>query len=493
MPITTANTQPNLINTGNADVLLTQTDFLRNNPQMLNEFFNTYVGYTPFAAKLRALGMAKSMAVQQPITEHYFQGREKHSFTIGAIITAAVNPGDPIVIGVHANDMRSIVGDDGVTRRFSRPRKGEKIIFADRKVYKITAKDKTTNPHRLTIKPVSTTTGTLAGVTVAAKAVILAPTGAEATGQPESLENTYGKYQNRFTIVKETSLTSGTAMTTTSPLKGINGQPGYWYLKDIEAADARHEKNKSKILLFDQLGNGNVQDYSPDFDDNFPDSGTEGFLQAATTMGQSFTYPDIDSYDMDEFDDVAAYYRSQMIASNDVMVWQGYTVGSKVENLLVDFLADKSFTNYVTNSFMKNTLSSFQDEGYSADDMFVSLGFRGLRKNNTNFLFGYLNELNDSEAGAALGYDYWQFFMPFGLTRDAKTKAALPYIGYEYRGQDNGGYSRENEIWKTGGAGQIQKTDQYDVMRSFLRSEILLHVANGDLIIVNKPATGLGS
>lgn len=488
MPITTPNSAPQTIQTGLADVLLTQADFLRNNVHMLNEFFNTYNGYTTFATKLRALGWARPMAVQSPITEHYYQGREKHTFTVGSVVTPAVNAGDSTVIALSAGDMKTIVGDDGVTRRFSRPRKGEKVIFGDRKVYKIIAKDQTTNPHRITLEPVSATTATLAGITVSSKGVIIAPTGAEATGQPKAVENLYGKYQNRFTIVKETALTSGTAMTTTSPLKAINGQPNYWYIKDIEEATVRHEMQKSKILLIDQLGDGNVQEYSPDFDDNFPDRGTEGFIQAATTAGKVLEYDNLDAYNIDEFDEVAAYYRQMMIASNNVMVWQGHEIGSRIENVLVDFLADKSFQSYVSNNFMKGALQSFSDEGYSADDMFVSLGFRGVRKNSINFFFSYLNELNDIEGlGAISNYAQWQFFMPFGATRDAKSKKALPYIGYEYRGQEAGGYSREDEVWKTGGAGPIQKTDEFDVQRSFFRSEIALHVANPDLIVVNKP------
>lgn len=485
MPNTIPLTQPQTIQTGLADVLLTQADFLRNNTHILNEFFNTYGGYTTFAAKLRALGWATPQAVQSPITEHYFQGREKRSFTVGAINTVSTGVGGQIVVSVAAGDMRTIVGDDGVTRRFSRPRKGEVIQFADKKNYKIIAKDQTTNPHRLTIKPKDSAVDPGTAIIVSAKAFILAPTAAEGAGQPKSVENTYGKYQNRFAIVKEEALTSGTAKTTKSPLKMITGQPQYWYVKDVEEATVRHEINKSKILLHDSLGD-NVQEYVVDFDDNFPDRGTEGFIQYATTAGQVNTYTDLDSYDLDEFDDVAAYYKSLMIASNNVLVWQGNDIATRVENVLVDFLADKSFISYVSGNFMKNAMKSFQDEGYSAEDMFVQLGFRGLRKAQMNFLFGILNELNDIEGGGLFDYPSWQFFMPFGMTKDAKSKKALPYIGYEYRGQDSGGYSREDILYKHGGAA-ITNRDQFDVERTSFVSEIALHMANGSLIIVNKP------
>lgn len=488
MPNTIPNTQPQTIQTGLADVLMTQADFLRNNTHVLNEFFNTYGGYTTFAAKLRALGWATPMAVQSPITEHYFQGREKRSFTIGAIVTASTGVGGQIVVSVAPADMRTIVGDDGVTRRFSRPRQDETIQLADKKNYKIIAKNQTTNPHQLTIKPKDSTVNPATAVVVNAKAIILAPTYAEATAQPKALENTYGKYQNRFAIVKEQALASGTAKTTKSPLKAINGQPNYWYVKDVEEATVRHEINKSKVLLHDTLGD-NIQQYSVDFDDNFPDRGTEGFIQYATTAGQINEYDDLASYDLEEFNEVAAYYKGLMTTSNDILVWQGNAIASRLEEVLVEFLAGSSFVNYVSKDYMKNAMKSFQDEGYSADDMFVSLGFRGIRKNQYNFLFGILNELNDIEGGGLLGYDYWQFFMPFGMTRDAKSKKSLPYIGYEYRGQDNGGYSREDIVWSTGAAAPANK-DQFDVHRTSFLSEIALHMANGDLIVVNRPVGG---
>lgn len=490
MPNTIPNTQPQTIQTGLADVLMTQADFLRNNTHILNTFFNTYNGYTTFAQKLRSFGWAspgENMAVQSPITEHYFQGREKRSFTVGAITTASTGVGGNIVVALSAADMRTIVGDDGVTRRFSRPRQGETIQFGDRNNYKIISKNQTTNPHQLTIRPKSASINPGTAIIVNAKAMILAPTAAEATGQPKSVENTYGKYQNRFAIVKEEALTSGTAKTTKSPLKMISGQPNYWYVKDVEEATVRHEVNKSKILVFDSLGD-NIQQYSPDFDDNFPDRGTEGFIPYVTTAGVVNEYTDLDSYDIEEFNEVAAYYRSMMIATNAVLVWQGARIGARVEDVLIDYLADKSFQSYVSDKFMSSALKSFTDDGYSADDMFINLGFKGVRKNQFNFIFSTMNELNDIEGGGLEGFNYpeWQFFMPFGTTRDPKTKKMLPYIGYEYRGQEGAGYSREDILYKHGGAA-ITNRDQFDVERTSFVSEIALHMANGELVVVNKP------
>lgn len=486
MPNTIPNTQPSTIQTGLADTLMTQADFLRNNTHILNEFFNTYDGYTTFAAKMRAFGWAKPMPVSTPITEHYFHTREKRSFTVGSIITASTGVGGDIVIALSAGDMRTITGLDGVVRRFSRPRKSETIQLADRKNYKIIAKNQTTNPHQLTIRPKDKLVDPGTAVIVNAKAMILAPTTAEATGQPKSVENTYGKYENRFAIVKEQALTSGTAKTTRSPLRSIEGQPTYWYVKDVEEATVRHELNKSRILLFDSLGD-NIQVYSQDFDENLPDMGTEGFIQYATTAGQVNEYTDLDSYDMDEFDEVAAFYKSKMISTSTVLVWQGHRIGARVENVLIDYIAEKSFVDYVSGNFMKSALQSFKDEGYTADDMFVSLGFRGVRKNQINFIFSTLNELNDEEGGGIFDYPDWQFFLPFGMTKDAKNKkVSLPYLGFEYRAQESGGYSREDVLYKTGGAA-ITNKDEFDVERTSFISEIALHCANGEIVVVNRP------
>lgn len=482
------NAAPHTINTGNADILLTQADFLRNNPYYLSTFFNNYGGYTTFAAKIRALGFAKSVPVGTPTTEHYYGTRETRTFTIGSVVTASTGAGTSIVVALSAGDMKTITGADGVSRSYSRPREGEQVQFGDLKNYKIIAKNKSVNPHQLTLRPMSNTTNPATVVVANAKAFIIAPTGAEATGQPGPVTNLYSKYMNRFAIAKETALTSGTAMTSQSPLAAIDGQPRHWYLKDIGDATVRHEINKSKLILHGQLGN-NVTQYSPDFDDNFTDQSTEGFIEHALTAGEVMEYANLEGYDLDEFDEVAAFYRRRMIASRDIMVWQGANVQSRMENVLVDFLADKSFQSYVSSSYMKNSIKYFTDEGLSADDAFVSLGFRGLRKQGYNFLFSALNELNDIEGGGADGFDYpsYAFFMPMGSTRDAKSKASLPYFQFEHRGQTDGGYQREDEVWRTGGAGPIQKTDQFDVMRSYFRSEIALHIANGDMIVVQRP------
>lgn len=487
MPIEVPNTPPYSINTGNADILLTQADFLRNNPYYLTTFFNTYGGYTTFTTKLRALGFVRSVAVQTPISEHYFEDRETRTFTVGSVVTPSTGAGTNIVIALAAADMKTIVGDDGVSRNWSRPRETEVVQFPDLNNYKIISKNKNVNPHQLTLRPISTTVDPATAVVEDAKAFIISPTGAEATGQPGPVTNVYGKYANRFAIAKETALTSGTAMTSKSPLAQIDGMPGYWYVKDVQDATVRHEMNKNKLLIHGQIGT-NVTQYSPDFDENFTDRNTEGFIQHALAVGEEINYPTLAAYDIENFNDIAAHYRRLAVSTRNLAVWQGADIQARVEDVLIDFLADKSFETYISNNYMKNALKYFWDEGITQDDAFVHLGFRGIKKQGFNFLFSSLNELNDIEGGGADGFDYptWQFFIPIGLTKDAKSKKSLPYFQFEHRGQAAGGYQREDEVWKTGGAGPIQKTDEFDVQRSYFRSEILLHIANGSLIVTQR-------
>lgn len=478
------------VQTGQADVLLTQTDMLRNNPQILDTFFKTYGGYKTFAQKLRALGFAK--AVQGPITEHYEEPRERRTFTVGSIVTASTGVNGQIVIALSAADMQALVDDTGTTRYYSRPRATETVQFADKKNYKITAKDQTTNPavHRLTLKPMDASVNPGTAIIAGAKAFIIAPIKAEATGQVKSLTNLYFKYQNRFAIVDETALASGTALTTRSPLNSpvvqIPGAPRYWYIKDIQDAEIRHEVNKSLAIVHGQLGNSNITQYSPDFEQNMPVRDTEGLIQYALTAGYDKQFASLDVYSEDDMYEIMAYYKSKMVATDSLIAWQGYSMNTKLEKLFRVLLSD-TFVNYVSTSFMKDALSSYTGAGMNANDMFISFGFYGIRLGSYNLLFAPLEELNDAEGGGIFDYPQWQIITPLARTRDAKTKALLPYMGYEYRGQDAGGYSRENEAWKTGGAGPIQKTDEFDVHRSFLRSEVALHCANGELIVVNRP------
>lgn len=489
MPNIIPNTHPQTINTGQAEAIMSQADFLRNNPYYLGVFMNHYGGYTTFLQKIRALGFARSVPNSTPYSEHYYNNRETRTFTIGSVVTPASGPGENIVVALSSADMKSITGLDGVARNFSRPRVSEEVQFPSMNNYHIVEKNKNVTPHQITLRPVNAAVNANDDITPDVKAFIITPKFAEATGQPEPVTNTYGKYRNTFATVKETALASGTAMTSKSPLAQIDGMPGYWYLKDIQDATVRHEVNKSKTILHDQVG-GNITQYSPDFDEDFVVGHTEGFIAHALSAGEQIGYASLPAFDVSDFDDVTAYYRSIMAATRNLVSWQGSAYQSAVENALVDFLADKSFESYVATNYMKNALKYFWDDNVSQDDAFVHIGFRGVKKGGFNILFSALNELNDIEGGGAEGFDYntWAFYMPLGMTRDAKTKASLPYFQLEHRGQTPGGFSREDIVWNTGGP--VAHTDQFDVHRSFFLSELLLHIANGDLIVTHRQESG---
>lgn len=489
MPNIIPNTPPQTINTGQAESIMSQADFLRNNPYFLGLFMNTYGGYTTFLQKIRALGFSRSVPNDTPYSEHYYNNRETRTFTIGSVVTPASGAGANIVVALSAADMKTISGLDGVTRRFSRPRKSEEVQFPSGNNYHIVEKNKATNPHQLTLRPVNATVNANNDIVQDVKAFIIAPKFAEATGQPEPVTNTYGKYRNTFATVKETALASGTAMTSKSPLASIAGMPNYWYTKDIQDATVRHEINKSKTVLHDQVG-GNITQYSPDFDENFVVGHTEGFIAHALSAGEQIGYSSLPAFDVTDFDDITAYYRSIMAPTRQLISWQGADYQNAVENTLVDFLADKSFESYVAKNYMKESIKYFWDDNLSTEDAFVHIGFKGIRKGGFDILFSALNELNDIEGAGAEGFDYrtWAFYMPIGLTRDPKLKTALPYFQLEHRGQTNGGFSREDILWNTGGP--VAHTDQYDVHRSYFLSELLLHIANGELITVHRQESG---
>lgn len=492
MPNINPQPVPQTINTGQAEIIMSQADFLRNNPYYLSKFMNSYGGYTTFADKIRALGFAKSVPNSTPYSEHYFNNRESRTFTIGSVVTPAGGAGENIVVALSAGDMQTITGLDGTARSFSRPRETEVVQFPSLNNYQIVAKNKTTNPHQITLRPVNPAVNANTDITEDVKAFILAPMFAEATGQPQPVTNLYGKYRNTFATVKETSLASGTAITSKSPLASIDGMPGYWYLKDIQDATVRHQINKSKTLLHDQLGS-NVTQFSPDFDENFTVSHTEGFIEHALTTGEQVFYSSLPAFDIDDFDDVAAYYRSVMANTRQLVSWQGAQYQARVENVLVDFLADSSFTDYVSREYMRKAVDLVWDDNVTNNDAFVQIGFRGVRKQGFDFLFSALNELNDVEGGGALGFDYptWAFYLPLGFTKDAKNKTNVPFFQLEHRGQTPGGFQREDILWNTGGP--VAHTDQFDVHRSYFLSEILIHIANGDLIVTHRADPNPGS
>lgn len=477
--------KPSHFESGTAEFILTGSDILRDNPQLLGKYFKQNGLKPTFLQKLRALGFARR--VEGPITEHYEKPRDTHTFTVGSVVLAPTAPkeGKNITIALSAGDMYTYTDGNGNTRKGSRPRKTEVWQFADRQNYRIIDKITSTDPHQIVLRPRNTTIDASVAIVEGAKAFYVSTLSGEATGQPSPLSPRNFKYQNTFAIVKETDLVSGTGMTTGVAFKPVDGKPNYFWLQGLEDAEVRHERNKSYTCIHGQKSD-NLEDYSQPFDTDVSIPGTEGFLEFVTTWGYEDTYSNLNSVTIDDFYELAQYFHDINISGNEIGLIQGNRYNAKIEKLLVDFLSN-TYVDYVGKTYMGKMIA---ESGMSAEEMFVTLGFAGFHLNKMNFLQFSLSELDDTEGGGVSGFTYnqWQIAFPLGFFKNKKGNELLPTMGYEWRGNSMG-YERENEVWKNGGAGpsMVVKSSEFDVMNSYFRSEIAPHFALGAQFHVSRP------
>lgn len=489
MPVETPLAHPYHVEGGHADFLL-KTDMMRRNPlayMKLAQQYNAPVTVIDILESLGLTSMRDSKAHQSPWVDFYTAHDDDRYFAIGSVVTPQSGAGDPVTVALATSEMKT---QDG--RRFSRPRKSESIVDKSGNNWKIIEKITNTgsNPHQLVLQPQQSTTA----ATFAAndRFFIIGPRFAEATGQPKGLRPDYGMYSNRFAIFKETDLTSGTNMTTSqTQLFSVPGLSQWAYVDGIESAEFRHELNKSKAIIFEEIGD-NVFDYSPDFDEDVLDHSTEGLISSIETQGTTQTWDVSAGYDLDDLRRITSKFRNMRVPSGDILLLQGSEVASAVQAALVDFLGTDNTDQYIKNKYLGQRYKG--GERFSADDLYLHMGFKGVNFDNYNIVFREANELSglygDDNYTGGVDYGTWQFGIPLYVQKDAKNqKISMPSLQLLHRGQGAGGYNRRNEIWQTGGAGPIRKTDEWDVMRTFLRSEICLMLFAGKFSIIQKGGT----
>lgn len=485
MPEENALNRPYAYQGGDADFLL-KTDMLRRLGPAYRQLAQQYqhpVTLIEVMDSMNLSGIRSSEAHQSPWIDFYFEHDDDRYFAIGSVVTAQAAAGGTVVLALAASEMKSRDG-----RTFSRMRVMEIVQDRFGNNWKITNKTITTNPYQIELTPMSsTTTATFAA---GDRFFIIGPEGAEATGQPKGLVQDWGMYTNRFAIMKETHLTSGTNMTTNQMgLYQVPGLSKWAYVEGIERASFRHELNKSSIVVHGQLGD-NVFDYSPDFESDVLDHSTEGLIQSIETQGTIQTYDMAAGYDLADFRRAEASFRQKRLNGADIMVLQGSTAAANVQDALVDYLGKEVNIKYFSDKYLGQRYKG--GERFTAQDYFIQMGFNGIGFGNYKFIFRELTELSalygDDGYTGGVNYDTWQFFIPMTRVTDRKG-ATMPSFQMLHRGQDAGGYQRLNEIWRTGGAGPIQKTDEWDVMRCYLRSEIALMLFNGKYTLIQKGGT----
>lgn len=470
---------PSHVQGGTAEVLLTPGDFFRNNPDKQQQYFIKNALRPTFLHKLQVLGFSKG--TQARYIEHWEEPQVKEYFKIGSVQTAAGGAGQVIVLNLSADSMESWADDMGGTQYGSRPRKMETFILPDKTEWRITDKDETVNPHRITVKPMNVALNANAYLTANTNVYIIGVIKAEATGQPKGLIPNYYKYTNTFAIVADTDLVSGTAMTIKSPFAPVPGKPNYFYVKSMADMEIRHERQKGLRSVWGRTTD-NSSDYSTPFEKEFKFRGTEGLNQFATTYGFQDPFANINAYTIEDLFAITNYYQDLQLPYGDIAVMQGSTIGGKTDMLLKDFVSD-TCVDYLSSTYASKALDAARMDSpqYDGKKLFLNFGFKGFWLNGFNVLFTGINEFNNPTPGFE-ALKETQFAVPMGLFQNKKNDDMTPIMGYEYRENPEIGYSRENEIWHTGGAGpasMVNKCSEFDVKNSFVRSEFATHFSHG--------------
>jgi hypothetical protein len=456
--------------------------------------FKTHVGYAGFYTWLRAMGFG--MGNSQPSTGHYEVPWNADPVKIGSIVTPAGGAGNDIIVALHADSMYDTqVTSSGNARKASYPVVGDIIETYDRKQFRITAKNVTTDPHRLTLTPLDSTVDPDSSINANESYGIPYNLWSEGSSLPKGRAPRIFKYTNTFGIVKHSFGSTGNNLVDAVRFETIPGQPGsagdsiYAMIKAEEME--RFERSCSGLLLFGQAADNLTET------DNFqgldtPIQSTEGFVDFAYSYGTPDTYTP-GAYSLDDFDTIGNVLRDERATTTqDVMLLDGPDIALETENLFVQTMNNDltPFVDRIVPGYAQ--YESYQRSiGQGPNDAALAFNFKAIQKNGFIFHMIRVDEFADIRVLGGEGYSYRtnRIAIPLGWTKDTITGTTRPTVGYEWRQLRN--YSRQVVFGDLPGAGVGgnntpfgKAVTEYDGMKYFLMSEMAGHFACANAIVV---------
>lgn len=492
-----AGNTPSHIQSGDGDAFLLGSQLLADNPFLLNTYFKQTGRDMTTLQKISSFFKGRvntTRAADSPYTGHWEKPRWNKNITVGAV-GAGANPDEAVITLTAADMVTDAVAQSGITYVRSYPRKNDTIqAQAGGVQFWVIAKNEAVNPHTITVKSADGSDPADAFVP-GAKVTVGPPTFGEGTDQPAPLTVRRYRYQNTFTIIKETDAVTGSHMTTTARFQPVPGS-NLLFLEGLQDMEKRHQWGKGwKWMADDQVDAGAWQEFSPILQQNVAITGTQGLIPYIRQSGREFVY-DPNDFGIDDLRALASYYHDINIGSSEVMLIQGYNVNQLIETSLADKLnyewvigvSDK----YVSQSMRNNWAKGLNGE-YNPNGAFINLGITGFALGQFTFLQTAAPEFNDMQGPGAIGYKDWMIATPWGYADVENDK--IPYLGYEVRGVP--GYRREDEIWVESGAGSraitgrsdFLKTMQSDGTRFFERTEMAAHFALGEQFALFTPGS----
>lgn len=446
-----------------------------------------------FGAIVRALGFTKGCA--NPSTGHYEAPWSENLVRVDSIVTPASGAGNAIIVALTADSMFDTeVTVGGAARKASFPRVGDIIKTPSGAKAQITAKNVTTDPHRLTLTPTDSTVDLDDEINAGESYFISDNAWGEGTGLPEGVQPRIIKYTNDFQIVKESVSSSGTELSNATYFEPVPGQPGSFFLRAKADTYRRFEKRKDGALVWGELID-NIT-VASQVGHDVPVKGTEGMVSFAEINSRTQTYT-VGGFALNDFDTTADIFEDERIGTRDVMTLDGRSLFSEKENVLLAMLNGDAMGLFMQNYMPLSGLrASVLNEWQPATetDHAAMIGFKAVKKNGYTFVWKILHEFNDIMGAGAEGYNWRNssIMMPVGYASDKMTGERRSLFGYEYKSL--GGFSRENVIDEIAGVGAggsgtgRRAVNEYDILKLGFVAEVAGHYACSNQVVLLRPA-----
>jgi len=463
------------------------------------DLFSRHMQYTGFATMLRTMGFTRGASTT---TVGHFEEPWLHDLiTVGSVVTPAAAPGDDVVIELDAADHYDTVATvGGADRKATYPVLRDVVELPGGEQAQVTAKDVTTDPHQITLTPLTAATDLTGLVTAGDQYGIIYNLHAEGSGLPPGRQPRIIKYSNTFGVVKHHFGSSGFELTNSVYHETIPGQPSSAgesiYIKIKRDDLIRFEHSKSGMIMFGQQAD-NLTDTNTALGIDVSIQGTEGFITFARTNGLQDTYT-AGAYGITDFDTVAAHLLDERAAAtNDLIGWLGPDIWTEIENSFTNTLQQNLYhtVDRIVNGYQDFMNQQYQQQLTSeGSDATLSFGYSAIRKNGFIFHMKRLSEFNDVRrlGGSSYGYRGWALWHPLSWSTDQLSGAQRPTIGYEYK--QLGPYSRESVFGHLPGAGvggdntpYGRAVTEYDTLDYFLLSHCGFHGSTGNQIVVQRP------
>ncbi len=295
---------------------------------------------------------------------------------------------------------------------------------------------------------------------------------AEGTGQPRGTVRNVKKYSNKLQIIKEKWEGTGTEMTNGKWIKSTSeGQDiSMYYAYGMQQVDYELALKIDGALLWGQPAPATA------IVDPLSSTGrfvhfTKGMIPEIKDRGETVEYP-IGAFDITKFNEAAQIAENNR-AGRTMCVFYSFPLGVELEDLLVDYL-DNTHVQY-----------AFEASGMQYKKM-VSIGFKGIEKAETVFLFKKLGTLSNTNTYAAPGFEDHNNLAVVCPMRKEPTYSAdgqrlttkdVPTFGMRYK--KLGSYSRLTQTWTIDGTGHSgeRMLIEEDVAKLNTRAHIGFHGA----------------